>query len=541
MMRAQWLRAFFLAIATIPAVLAQGAFTRVTYVTPSSAYIDAGREEGIEVGDLVEVMRKGELVAVLRVTSVSSHKAVCARTLRDIAIEVGDEVRYGRLIEDVPSDETPPPSPPAEMPQLPPLSQPPEAAPAAAPRRPLRDWGLRGRIGLRYFMSRARDGEGRDYEQPALDLRLTGTDVGGSGFDLGLDVRARRTFRTASDGADDSENLTRVYNAFAAWSPPQGLYRVSAGRQYSPSLSVVSVFDGVAGEYRRERFAVGAFTGSQPDAEDYGFDTSVREHGAYVEFGGARDGEARWAVTTGAIASYEEGEINREFLFVQGRYDHPRFSVYAVQEIDYNRGWRAEAEDGTFAWTSFYGYLRYRLTDSIDLRGGYDSRRNARLYRDLVSPETDFDDRYRRGAWAGVDARVGRHWLLGGEVRRSELESEDPADAASLFVGVRRLTAWDLGFRVRSTRYENAATRGWLHSVTASAQVTERIGVSVQGGAREESARTSVAFDQDGVRWYGIDVDVLIAPRWLFLGSLERTTGGGEEADRLFATISYRF
>ena len=86
--------------------------------------------------------------------------------------------------------------------------------------------------------------------------------------------------------------------------------------------------------------------------------------------------------------------------------------------------------------------MRIDLSNDPREYGGFDSRRSIRLYRDFVSPVTEFDDRYRRGSWIGADRR---------------------ADATTLTLGLRRLTTISLDLSTRSTRYTNAQLEGWLH------------------------------------------------------------------------------
>jgi len=47
------------------------AMARITYLTASSVYVDAGLEEGLQEGDELEVIRSGQSVATLKVTFIS--------------------------------------------------------------------------------------------------------------------------------------------------------------------------------------------------------------------------------------------------------------------------------------------------------------------------------------------------------------------------------------------------------------------------------------------------------------------------------------
>lgn len=499
---------------------------RVTFLTAASVYLDAGTDEGLNVGDTVEVLREGQVVATLRIRFVSAHKAVGERIASAAILEVGDLVRYTSR----PARYVPPNSPEAPKPRV---------VRSAGSRGPLAAAGLRGRIGASFIALRARDGRG-DYRQPGLELRLDGRHVFGLPVDLGIDLRTRRSYRTLTSGRDDVESRTRVYSAFAAWQREGSPLRVTAGRQYSPSLAAISLFDGVLAEYRRERWGAGVFTGTEPDPVDLGWSSDVREHGAFVEWNGAPEAERRWTVTTGAVGSYASGTVNREFLFVQGLYAGPRLSAYATQEIDVNRDWRREAEGKGVSWTSAFASARWRAFDWLDLDAGFDNRRNVRLYRDAITPETEFDDRFRRGWWLGATGRWGEHLFYGMTWRRADAGDAERATSWTVTAGVRRLTRFDLDVRGRSTRYTNELVEGWLHSLSVRGALSARMQLELHGGVRDEDVRSPAVVDGT-LRWLGFDWDVVLGRHWFFIVSAERNSGGTDANDQLYTAIRYRF
>ncbi|MBP7149514.1 MAG: hypothetical protein KBD01_18455 [Acidobacteria bacterium] len=501
---------------------------RVSFVTGSSVYVDAGSEDGLRAGDELQVVRDGQVVAVLRVKFVSSHRAACAREGDTaVTLAIGDLVRFTprRAAAAGAGDAA-------------------QAAPTPTPpRRPvaqrLRELGLRGRVGLRYSILRDRSGTGLTTSQPALDLRLDGRRVGGSPFDVNADIRTQRTYRTVA-GADTTQSRNRVYRLSAAWQPAGSRLRLSAGRQFSPSLAAISIFDGVLAEHTGERWTLGVFSGTQPDPVDFGTSSAVREHGAFTELRSSAGAARRWAVTAGAIGSYENGEINREFAYLQGRYDDRRWSAYLTQEIDQNRGWKEQAGESRFSPTSTFAMLRYRAGAGVTLRAGYDNRRNVRLYRDRVTPETEFDDSYRRGVWLGSDFEFGPRLRAGLEARTNAGGDAGGADSYSVNLGVRELTSWRIGARTRSTRYSNERVEGWLHSLTIGRPLGQRANVGLTAGVRDETARREGVL-AGRVSWYGLDFDVLLGRRWFFLLSAERTSGDTEDNDQAYTALSYRF
>jgi hypothetical protein len=364
--------------------------------------------------------------------------------------------------------------------------------------------------------------------------------VGGAPIDLDVDVRARRTTRTFVGGESETESRNRLYRLSVAYHRAGEPLRVTLGRQFSPSLAVVSLFDGVSAEFRRERWAAGLFSGSQPDPVTSALSSDVREHGGYFEFGNRPGSPRRWAVTTGLLASYDHGEIYREFAFLQQRFDASRLSIYATQEIDLNRGWKKDAEQKSWTLTSAFTNLRFRVAEGYSLQGGFDDRRQVRLFLDAVTPETEFDDSYRRGAWAGFDGKAGAHVTWGIEGRRNDGGAGGKADAFTARVGAHGLGRRAFAVHERSTRYSNDRLEGWLHSISASGDLTARSRLEIHAGSRSETV-SFAPIPSGRYNWYGLDWDTIFSRRLVGTLAVERSQGASEGTQQVYATLSYRF
>ena len=298
---------------------------------------------------------------------------------------------------------------------------------AAQPARParLRDIGIRGRVGVSYQMVAGRDAAAGRISQPALELRVDGYNVGGSPFSFAIDTRGRQTYNTLPDGSTATDQAMRVYQAAVGWNDARSGAHVTLGRQFVSALSSVSLFDGATAELVKQHWSFGAFGGTQPDVVTMGFSNQIREYGGYVQIHQAQtnvlgpDFSRRWSITTGGIGSYDGGQLNREFLFVQAFYSDRRFTLFATQELDYNRGWKRALGNPTIAPTSTFATVQWQLVDQVSFYGGFDNRRNVILYRDYVSPETSFDDSYREGMWAGISLSPMRALRVGGDARLS--------------------------------------------------------------------------------------------------------------------------
>jgi hypothetical protein len=506
--------------------------TAVTYVSGQSVYISAGSRDGLWHGSRVVVLRSGAVIAELKVHYLSSHSAACDVATASTAVNIYDSVRYSKL----PADSV-------KVAQA--------RASGAPPPSRLKDLGIRGRIGVTYQLVAGRDSATGKISQPGLELSLFGAAVGGSPIFFALDTRSRRTYTVLPDGTTTSDDALRVYQAAVTWVDAGSGAHVTMGRQYVSALSSVSLFDGATAEIVKQHWSFGAFGGSQPDPLTMGYSSRIRQYGGYVQVHqapisplSANGGGAQWAFTVGGIGSYDAGALNREFLFAQAFFSSRRFTLYATQEVDYNRGWKAAMGLPTLAPTSTFATAQLQVTDFVSLYGGFDNRRNVILYRDFVSPETSFDDRFREGVWGGISIAPMHALHIGGDARQSLGGPYGPASSYTGWIATNFAMQGTL--RLRTTKYTSTTMDGWLYAGNVGFSPVWRLRLELNGGLRQEHDPRLVPTDsttvpQNMVRWFGLDADVGLSRSWYLLISAMRTTGGLESNDQLYASLSYRF
>lgn len=510
-------------------------FARITYVTPDGVYIDAGLARGLREGDVLEIVRAGAVVARLAVIAVSSRSALCRAIGASPGLSVGEPVRLASGVND-------PARAPADSAAAAVSAPPPASAPPASPasRGGLREIGARGRVGVRFLATLDRSSGGSDVLQPALDVRLTDENAPNVPLGYAVDVRARRTYRRDADGDASSAGRTKVYRLASSWAPGDGGFLLTLGRQLSPSLAAVSVFDGALAEIVGARWRGGAFTGTQPDPATFRYSNSVREHGGYVQFIAGSDDPVRGSVTAGAIGSYQNGDVSREFVFLQSHLATRRVSTYLSQEIDLNRAWKADMESESVALTSTFSSVRYRPRGSLELSAGFDNRRSVRLYRDRVTPETDFDDSFRQGLWAGSELEPARGLRFG--VRAQQATGGASGDARTFTATAAIDDALPARIRIglRGSRYRNDRLAGWLVAVNGGAPLGSRLTTDAHFGVRGEDARIADASARR-LLWIGTDFEANLSRRVFALLSLEATRGEDEDVDQAYSSISLRF
>src|SRR5512146_486454 len=376
----------------------------VTYISGQSVYVGAGRADGVREGMSLDVLRNKVVIATIRATFLSSHSSSGEIVSSTTAPVVGDSVRY-RPVLDQPSVAA---------------GDSAQGAAESRPRTPAWRRPVRGHIGLRYLsISQPNVPNGTALTQPSADVHVEGTNVGGTSLGFVIDGRSRHTVGARDAQTSALDQRTLVYEAsISATHQPSGA-RLSVGRQYSPALASVSLFDGVTAELNRPRWGVGLFGGMQPDVSTMAYSTAIRESGGYVQAHNAPDQTLPWSVTTGAVSSSDVGEINREFGFAQVSVSSRVVSFYATQEVDVNRGWKRAAGEPAVSPTSTFGFVSIRPSELLSIQGGFDNRRNVRLYRDFVSPETEFDDAFREGVWGGADLTIHQRIRIGGNAPMS--------------------------------------------------------------------------------------------------------------------------
>jgi hypothetical protein len=524
-----WLLGFIPAAHAMEPLAELSGRASITYVTTSSAYLDAGSDLGLRIGDVLPVVRGDVAVTTLEVTAISSRRASCRRLDASVALVPGDVVYFRRQAMETRPDSSPsiaspgPGSSGASMPSL----------------GGLRRLGIRGRVGLRYFALYNEAAFGSDFSQPGVDLFLEGRGIGKSPIGVFADVRADRTIRTASDGADEKRTRTRTFRLSSEWRSPSG-WRVEVGRQPCSSLSSIGIFDGGQAALSRERWGAGVFAGTQPDPQNWGLSSRIRELGAFTELRGPSSRVNRWLVGIGLIASRDEGAINRDYAVVQARYIDPRISMSLAQELDWNHGWKRDVEKRSIDLTSTFATLRFPLGERLSLNAGYDNRRTVRLARDRSTPETEFDEDFRQGVWGGTAVRFAATGSAEWSVRHRTGGSGGETTSSTLSLRCDWSRWHEAAVGGRSTYYTGDRAQGWLHSATTGLSLGGRARLEATGGWRTDRSN-DVLSDSQRVTWASLDLECPLANPWYLLLSTERTWGESEKNLQVYASSVLRF
>lgn len=523
--------------APAPAPTGPVRWARVSFVTTSTAYVAAGKADGLADSSTVDVFRHGRAVAQLRVSFLSTHQAACQIVSVTDSVVVGDSARYLSVAP-----------PPAVASRTAPAAQ---RQVAYGSTRGTSTGRLRGRLGLYYLTVIQRDTFGGQFSQPSGDVRLFGAGLGGTPLGLVVDVRSRRLVQAFPGSPRTTVDQTRVYQAAVYWQAPGSPVRITTGRQYAPGITSVGLMDGVAAEVNRTSWDFGVFGGLQPELINLGFSgDSISQFGGYIRHHSRTSAVNHWSVIAGASGSYvmshpNLGSTNREYFYLQSNYQTRHVSLYAVQEVDYYRPWRRVGGEKAVSFTSTFANAQYQVTPAFSLTAGIDNRRSVRLYRDVVNPLTIFDDTFRQGIWGGFSIQAARHFRSTFDVRTNHDSASGTANTYTLSMGLEQLTSLGISVRSRSTRYTTGGgsttvgpRQGWLNSVSIGFEPFGRGSVAVTSGWRSERDTTASTLN---IRWMSADMDFTLARSLFAIVSAYRETGGIEAHDLIYAGLNYRF
>lgn len=500
-----------------PATPAAPSWAAVTYLSGVAAYLEVGTKQGVVEGTLFTVVRGGQVIGELTATFVSSSRTACTIKEGTPPLMVGDSVRYVPTVAAAPAEVV--------------------GAARSPTRRATRRAPIRGRIGVRYLTST--NAGGMTLQQPSLDLRLDGSQIGGTAFGVTVDARMHRN--SVSGGSTSSPTgATRVYQAALVRQGSVNGSRLAVGRQFATALSPIGIFDGAAFDLHGTRWSGGALAGTVPDPASFAPSAATTEAGVWLQRHNALGSATSWNATIGAIGSYTRGEIDREFLYLRGAWNSRTLSVYAAEEIDVNRGWKREAEGRVATFTSTVLMVHMNVSRAVSLGGGLDSRRSVRLFRDFVNPEIAFDDAIRQGQWGQLSIRPSRHVRLQTDVRTNGGGTEGRSSAFTASVSAMQFTSLGLGVRARSTQYQGARSGGRLSSISIEAAPSSALRLSVNTGLRTSKTPGSTV-PETRLTWAGGDLDLNVGRSVYLMLSTYREMGTVSASVQSYGSVTWRF
>jgi hypothetical protein len=550
--RLRLLTAFVLASALM-SLTARGTERRahVSYVSASTVYVDAGRADGLMVGDQLRVVRDGELLAVIEVAWVAEHSASCTVVSETRGVSSGDLVVL--IARDPQSSESP-----SEVPTLPAEPEVPEVAPTVLTvgLDPSNDaYGLVGNLGstqpwakvsgsITVLFQSFEDGvTGRGFDESTGRISLRLREIDGRPLEMRARLRSRQIRRDTAAGrntAAGSETDDRLYELSLTYDPPDGAFSFQVGRLGASPFFSLGYLDGILAQYRfTEKIAVGGFYGSRPEIEELGFDSAGQKYGSFLRWRHRpEDSTFHAEVVVAGIGEYLGGEVDREYVSIESRFGSRRWSFSQLAEIDLNSGWRKDlaGQSQQISNLSFSGW--FRPQESLRLSLSYDRRQRYRTLDTRPIPEERFDDKLREGLRFGV--HVGKPRGLNGSAtvgyRAREGDEGTLSFAGSLYHTGIGQGKWLIGGDFSG--YQGDTTDGYMVTLRTR-RLIGRHDIGLVVGA----STTMVASLQEERRnqWARLTTTIQLPRRFFLRAEIEYDVGDDLEGQRLIVELGRRF
>ncbi len=259
---------------------------RVTRVTGTSVYVDAGSDQGLSKGQSIQAERQvGRGRGSLEVLSTTSKSALLGFAGRPFPITRGDGLRLtlpqtrgpDRAVAQVPAD--PPthdgqPGPSVETTSLDPVwALPPNVSGRVS-------MELDGRTSRTEWDPFSLDGT-RTFLSPLARLQFSARDLSGG---LSVRGRVRAAYRYGSDGVIDPATSVRVYEFDAEKRFDAVPLRMQVGRFFSPYEASSGYWDGLLMRVGGDGAGVGGVVGLEPDRWNQGFSTTRPKVSGFFDF-----------------------------------------------------------------------------------------------------------------------------------------------------------------------------------------------------------------------------------------------------------------
>lgn len=515
---------------------------RVSYVSATAVYLDAGRADGLAVGERLRVARGGETIAELEVDFVAEHSASCRVVAARGTVQGGDEALRAAGAGEPAAAETPPdaaPAPPAPEPET---AKVPAYRPApAAPKRTRLSGSLA--FGLRTLS----DDLGPTTDETNARLSLRVRDIAGSPWELRVRGRRRELER---DGYGPSvatkQDADRLYELSLAYAPRAGRFHLHLGRLGAGPFASLGDLDGLLTEVRLgSKFWVGAFGGSRPELAELGLESVGEKYGAFVRLSHDPATTPFYAelLVGGVTERDDRGEASRDFVAVESRFGSgSRWWLSQRAEIDLNRDWREEVAGSSTQVSNAALAASFRLSDAWRATVSYDQRRNLLTAETRPRPEEVFTRYFREGGRIGFDWQTRGGWsgAFGAGSERADVED---AATDSVYVSLQHARVFDAPLLVGGdgSFYSGGSAEGWVASLRTRYAFRAGHDLGLTLGASQTDLSEAYLLRSRSNQWARLSGTLQLPARLWLYGEYEVQTGDDFEGDRVFVEVGYRF
>ena len=528
---------------------------RVQYVNGNNAYVDGGRDAGLQEGTELVIKQdptksgKGNeaiepgVIAKLKVVAIASSSAVCEVEVSSRNVASGDvlslpDTEVAKRVESDTLGNT------RQYPMVvsfsagDPLD---EEVREKVPRPPLPEVNqIRGRIG--FDVSTIREvGQGSSTSSSyGMVFRADFTRIFGTHWNLNGYWRGNLRRNSSAYQSSIQDLINRTYLMSLSYINPDSRWSAGIGRLYVPYASSLETIDGAYGGLQfGKHTTLGMFAGSTPDPTAWSYNPNRRIGGTYLNFRGGDFDTFRFATTAGYGVELLKWEINRPFVFTENDISFKRiFSVYHSMQID-----RPTANPGAQAIGVGLGQSLLSVRVQVHPRVALDV--TDTYFRDVPTYDaslvgTGLLDKYLyQGINGGARVQFPRH-ITGYFSVGSSNDSNDPKSALNKMFGATVAEIWKTGLTAdaRVAQFDSSFASGKYTTFTVSREMLDNLRLNLQFG--KYAYTSSVATNNDS-SFINFVFDSNLGARLFFESMYTIQRGGTLNYNQWTSTLGYRF
>ena len=528
---------------------------RVKYVAEGVAYLEGGRNEGLNEGMRLEVKsldpsekptaskaEDAQPIADLEVASVALSSAVGEIRNPTRPLKVGDWAYLSSedtqaLIAQRSLSAT------RKYPVVIAFSEGDtldDEARVVIPRPPLPEVNrARGRIGFDYSGVASHEGGGGLSSNAGLMIRTDITRINGTYWNLNGFWRGRINNQSHGGQATLQDLINRTYTIGMTYDNPNSKFVAGFGRLYLPWATSL---DSIDGGYFARRLSTGVtagiFAGTTPDPTSWSYNPDRRLGGAFVNFDGGSYDNLRYTSTSGVGIGLLKWNIDRPFVFFENGIFYKRYlSIYHSLQADSPSGNSQVAAPGP-------GVNRSYLTVRVQPTTRVEFDINHTYFRDIPTYDpqligTGLLDKYLfQGFSGGVRVQVLKdvwaYTLLGRSNRSSDAK---PSWNQLYGVTVGRMPWIGMRTDVHYSKFDSSFGSGSYESISLSRYFNESLRWEVLGG-RQSFVGPST---NDISHFVTGTFEAALGPHYFVQTGYTWNRGVGQSYDQWLFTFGYRF
>jgi hypothetical protein len=501
------------------------------YISADKVYIGGGKADGVAIGDRLDIIENGKVVASLKVVFVAEHSASCEIISGKAAIKVGSTIRLKKttVVEKTEKENK--------------------------KRRTREDIKKRkkdkrsstrvsGYLGLQWYQYFDSRNDRNDFSQPTIRFKLKIKNMWDDAYNFRIKARSRYNKRTRRINSDvpAKEWRNRLYEIAFSYDNPDALLNYQVGRIISNKFSGVGYIDGLLLQHNATKsFRWGLFAGTQPQWQYSDFQTSFQKYGLYLNYLKGEYGKNRFESTLAFAGAYHGSTVSREFAYFQNNYSHGRkWTFFQSLELDLNRDWRERKMGETISITGVYINGRYNITDNMSVGLNFDNRQNYYTYESRTLADSLFRSALRQGMRLSFNARFLKNYRFYTNFGARKRESDN--ELTFSYTGgfnVSNLFNQRITLSTRFSGFSNFYTEGITPSIAVSKYFRSGHSLRLSYGNYKYNLKRGGGDKLN--QWLRFNGQIELPFRFYVSNNYEYAWGDDSKGHRIFSEIGYRF